>query len=52
MNEVFNDIETDKSNKRREEEMTGKILMCVTKVKHCFLLIKIDLFYDNDIIKK
>ena len=37
MNEVFNDIEKDKNNKRREEEMTGKILMSVTEVKHGFL---------------
>ncbi len=39
MNKVFDNIKNDKSNKRREEEMTRKILMGVTEVKHGFLFL-------------
>lgn len=38
MNKVFEDIENDKRDERREEDMTGKMLMRITEVKHSFLL--------------
>ena len=38
MNEVFEDIENDKRNKRREKNMAGEMLVSITEVKHGFLL--------------
>ena len=44
MNKVFEDIENDKRNERREKNMAGKMLMSVTEVKHDFLFLNMILF--------